>query len=285
MTLAHSDPQATSQNPAMLNLPEQMDDDWVRHDATEKLRCLRVWLTQAGLAGVLLSRQDNFAWATSGGDSRVLNNSEAGFEHLLATPERQYLLAHSMDAARLFEEKEVPILSKLLLNIQNPFSIDPFLENSPYPNSKEKMEIPRLWWTMISLAGKEYKMPGSHPPYPAEFRQQMVELVRAGRTPQELADEFEPTAESIRNWVKQAERDEGQRSDGLTTDEKQELVRSGDRLDTTQVFEFVKVHQEQYPIATMCRVLEVSTSRYYAWLQRPPSKRAQEDQALTQQIE
>jgi transposase len=53
----------------------------------------------------------------------------------------------------------------------------------------------------------------------------MVELVRAGRTPNELAAEFEPTAESIRNWVKQAEIDEGERSDGLTTDEKQELAR------------------------------------------------------------
>jgi len=67
-------------------------------------------------------------------------------------------------------------------------------------------------------------MPRSHPPYPPEFRRQMVELVRAGRTPNELAREFEPTAESIRNWVKQAEIDEGQRSDGLTTDEKQELA-------------------------------------------------------------
>jgi len=53
----------------------------------------------------------------------------------------------------------------------------------------------------------------------------MVELVRAGRTPNELAEEFEPTAESIRNWVKQAEIDEGHRSDGLTTDENQELAR------------------------------------------------------------
>lgn len=34
-------------------------------------------------------------------------------------------------------------------------------------------------------------------PYPAEFRAQMVELVKAGRTPEELAREFEPTAQSI----------------------------------------------------------------------------------------
>ena len=42
--------------------------------------------------------------------------------------------------------------------------------------------------------------------YPPEFRRQMVELVHAGRTPEELAHAFEPTAQSIRNWVAQWER-------------------------------------------------------------------------------
>ena len=60
-------------------------------------------------------------------------------------------------------------------------------------------------------------------PYPAEFRRQMVELVRAGRSPEELAEEFEPSANSIRNWVRQADLDEGVRTDGLSTSERQEL--------------------------------------------------------------
>ena len=68
-------------------------------------------------------------------------------------------------------------------------------------------------------------MPRSHNPYPPEFRQQMVDLVRAGRTPEELAREFEPTAESIRNWVKRADLDTGRRTDGLTSDEREELTR------------------------------------------------------------
>lgn len=68
-------------------------------------------------------------------------------------------------------------------------------------------------------------MPRSRVPYPVEFRRQMVELVRAGRTPESLSREFEPSAESIRNWVRQAERDEGLRSDGLTTEERAELRR------------------------------------------------------------
>jgi transposase len=53
----------------------------------------------------------------------------------------------------------------------------------------------------------------------------MVELARAGRTPEELSREFEPTAQSIWNWVRQAERDQGLRRDGLTTEEKEELRR------------------------------------------------------------
>jgi transposase len=52
-----------------------------------------------------------------------------------------------------------------------------------------------------------------------------VELVRAGRGPAELAKEFEPSAQAIRNWVRQMDRDEGRRLDGLTTAERQELVR------------------------------------------------------------
>ena len=68
-------------------------------------------------------------------------------------------------------------------------------------------------------------MPGHHAPYPPEFRRQMVELVRAGRTPEELSREFEPSAQTIHNWVKRAELDEGVRSDGLTTSEREELKR------------------------------------------------------------
>ncbi len=61
--------------------------------------------------------------------------------------------------------------------------------------------------------------------YPPAFREQMIELVRGGRTPEELAEEFEPSAQTIRNWLKQAELDGGVRSDGLTTTEREELRR------------------------------------------------------------
>jgi|ERR1051326_7595618 transposase len=68
-------------------------------------------------------------------------------------------------------------------------------------------------------------MPRTHKPYPEEFKKKMVALVREGRTPEELARQFEPSGQAIRNWVAQAERDEGKRNDGLTTTEREELQR------------------------------------------------------------
>jgi len=68
-------------------------------------------------------------------------------------------------------------------------------------------------------------MPKSHLPYPPERRRRLVDLVRAGRNPAELAEEYDPSEQCIRNWVKQADRDRGRRHDGLTTQEKEELAR------------------------------------------------------------
>ena len=68
-------------------------------------------------------------------------------------------------------------------------------------------------------------MPKSHRPYTPEFRKRIIELVRAGQSPEILARKFEPSAQAIRNWVRQADRDEGRRDDGLTTEERDELRR------------------------------------------------------------
>ena len=68
-------------------------------------------------------------------------------------------------------------------------------------------------------------MPRSRPPYPREFRQELIQLARSGRTPESLSKEYEPSAQTIRNWVAQADRDEGRRDDGLTTAEREEIRR------------------------------------------------------------
>ncbi len=68
-------------------------------------------------------------------------------------------------------------------------------------------------------------MPRFRSTHPPKFRRQMVELVRSGRTPEERSREFEPTAQSIANWVRRAYRDAGRRCDGATTAEREELIR------------------------------------------------------------
>jgi transposase len=71
-------------------------------------------------------------------------------------------------------------------------------------------------------------MPKTRPPYAPEFRRQMIDLVRAGRDPDDLAREFEPTAQSIRNWVAQSDRSEGrreERGDSQSSAEREELIR------------------------------------------------------------
>ena len=53
----------------------------------------------------------------------------------------------------------------------------------------------------------------------------MVELVRSERSTRELARDFECSEQTIRNWLRQADLDEGRRDDGLTSDERDEIRR------------------------------------------------------------
>jgi transposase len=63
-------------------------------------------------------------------------------------------------------------------------------------------------------------------PYPPEFRAEAIRLVReGGRSINAAAKDLGVSTESLRNWVKQVDLDSGRRKDGLTTEERQELVR------------------------------------------------------------
>ena len=65
----------------------------------------------------------------------------------------------------------------------------------------------------------------SRQPYPVEFRSKIVELVRAGRSPAQVAKEFEPSEQTIRNWVARADTNEGRRGDVVSSAEREELVK------------------------------------------------------------
>ncbi|MGS2645036.1 IS3 family transposase [Streptosporangium sp. G12] len=134
----------------------------------------------------------------------------------------------------------------------------------------------------------------------------MVELVRAGRSPEELAKEFEPSAQSIRLWVRQADLDDGRRADGLTSAEKDELarlrrevkllreekeilrkaggfLRAGDGSAEMR-FRLIHAEKDHHGVSLLARVLGVSRQGYYAWAKHGPSRRAVEDTQLTVKI-
>ncbi|HEY3345411.1 MAG TPA: M24 family metallopeptidase [Anaerolineaceae bacterium] len=95
-------------NPGIeLDIAWGMDDARVRIDAAERVGRVRSWMQDKQLDGVLLSRRDNFAWLTVGGDNHVLKTTETGAGHLLITPDKQYLVAYTMDGERILSE-EVP---------------------------------------------------------------------------------------------------------------------------------------------------------------------------------
>ncbi|MGJ6962551.1 IS3 family transposase [Streptosporangium sp. G11] len=134
----------------------------------------------------------------------------------------------------------------------------------------------------------------------------MVELVREGRSPEELAKEFPPSAQSIRVWVRQADLDDGRRADGLTTAEKDELarlrrevkllreekeilrkaggfLRAGDGSAEMR-FRLIHAEKDHHGVSLLARVLGVSRQGYYAWAKHRPSRRAVEDTQLTAKI-
>jgi transposase len=67
-------------------------------------------------------------------------------------------------------------------------------------------------------------VPSSRPPYPPEFRAEAVRLVRAsGKLIREIAGDLGVAEQTLRNWLHQADLDDGYRDDGLTSSEQEEL--------------------------------------------------------------
>jgi transposase len=70
-----------------------------------------------------------------------------------------------------------------------------------------------------------FEMAAKNVRYTPEFKRQMVDLVRSGRSAGSLSKEFGPTSWSISLWVKQSRRDSGKADGGLTSAEREELSR------------------------------------------------------------
>jgi transposase len=68
-------------------------------------------------------------------------------------------------------------------------------------------------------------VPKTRPAYPPEFRREAIELLRAGRSPRELSESLGVSEQTLRNWRRQNQIDRHERDDGVTSDERAELVR------------------------------------------------------------
>src|SRR4051795_9853946 len=149
-------------------------------------------------------------------------------------------------------------------------------------------------------------VPKTRPAYPPEFRREAVQMLRAGRTPRELAASLGVSEQTLRNWRRQAEADRRERTDVATSAELEELralrrenarlkagarsahtsrglLRSGERAPVT-AYRLVSAEKARTPISLACRLLGVSRSGYYAWAANAPSERALTDTWLTERI-
>ena len=61
--------------------------------------------------------------------------------------------------------------------------------------------------------------------FPPEYKAEVVELIRSGKTVGQVARELDLTETAVREWIKRADLDAGRRADGLTTAERDELRR------------------------------------------------------------
>lgn len=87
---------------------EWFNEEWIV-EVKEKEQRLFKFLEVRNLDGIVIGRQDNFAWITGGGESRVLWNSEMGFSYLYITYEKKLCISLVADGSRAMDDILTPL--------------------------------------------------------------------------------------------------------------------------------------------------------------------------------
>lgn len=88
-----------------MDVLQHLREEGRAEEVAEKHRRVVAFLQAHGLDGVLLTRRDNFAWYTGGGDNHIPSSQEAGVATLWITPDGATLLTSNIEAARIMEEE------------------------------------------------------------------------------------------------------------------------------------------------------------------------------------
>jgi transposase len=142
-------------------------------------------------------------------------------------------------------------------------------------------------------------VPRTRPPYPEEFRREAIRLAQLGDQPQrKLARSLGISEVTLRHWLKEEKASRG--DGGLSSDEREELarlrdenarlrmereilrkavglLREGGRRAVGEAYSLIAAEKTSYPVAVMCRVLNVSRTGFHNWERRAPSDRALTD--------
>ncbi len=178
----------------MMDVAYTMHDSRVVAEAENKRALLRGWMEARDLDGIVISRRDQFAWITCGGDNHVLKNSELGFANAVITPHKHYLVAYTMDAERILDE-QVPNQGYELVSLHW-FEGDVYLaakklagkkvgSDTPLPDTVDiNRELSLLHYPLSDLEIERCRWLGVQV---AEVIEKIAYEIRPGQTEEEIA--------------------------------------------------------------------------------------------------
>ncbi len=137
--------------------------------------------------------------------------------------------------------------------------------------------------------------------YNNEFKKTIVDLYHSGNSVKELSGEYGVSEVTIYKWIKEfTPIGLGEESmtpkelaaiqkENLRLKQEVEILKKGyghirEKVNETDLTEFIEEHKKQYPVQKMCEILEIPRSSHYQSLQIVVSNREQENTELTKEI-